>query len=715
MKKILFVLFLFIGINCSYSQHSVARQWNEALLEAISLDFARPTVHARNLFHTSIAMYDAWSVYDTLTTTYLFGNQVNGFSCFKNDFSPTGDVNSNRNASISYAVYRILTHRFQNSPNFSATQLVFDNLMNELGYDINITTTDYSTGNVIALGNAIAECVINYGLQDGSNEINSYGNEYYLPANRALTPISSGNPTLQYPNRWQPIALNVFIDQSGNVLPRSTPDFLSPEWGNVSPFALENPISYNRNGEEFKVYQDPGAPPYLTVDSMAAYYKWGFSMVSVWGSHLNTEDGVVWDISPASQGNLTTLPTDYTEYENYYKFEEGGDSSTGYAVNPITGLPYEPQLVPRGDFTRVLAEFWADGPQSETPPGHWFSILNYVNDHPLTVKKFGGTGSIINDLEWDTKAYFLLGATMHDAAIAAWSIKGWYDYIRPISAIRYMGGKGQSSDTTLPNYDPNGFDLIPGYIELVTIGDPLAGTNNVNVGKIKLYTWKGPSFINNPDTDVAGVDWILAENWWSFQRPTFVTPPFAGYVSGHSTFSRAAAETLTNLTGSPYFPGGLGEFIAPANEYLVFEEGPSTDVKLQWASYIDASNQSSLSRIWGGIHPPADDIPGRKIGKSVANSTFEKAKEYFGKNFNPDPALKPTAVVVYPNPTTDKLQLLTTEEFQGTTFEIISSTGQTILVGNINQFQQTISLNNVVSGLYIIRIGSKKSIPFLKL
>jgi len=75
-------------------------------------------------------------------------------------------------------------------------------------------------------------------------------------------------------------------------------------------------------------------------------------------------------------------------------------------------------------------------------------------------------------------------------------------------------------------------------------------------------------------------------------------------TSGHSTFSRAAAEVLTLLTGDAYFPGGLGEFTARKNEFLVFEEGPSVDITLQWATYRDASDQSSLSRIWGGIHPP---------------------------------------------------------------------------------------------------------------
>ena len=58
---------------------SIARLWNEALLEAIRSDFARPTVHARNLFHTSIAMYDAWAVYEPNADTYFLGKTVHGY------------------------------------------------------------------------------------------------------------------------------------------------------------------------------------------------------------------------------------------------------------------------------------------------------------------------------------------------------------------------------------------------------------------------------------------------------------------------------------------------------------------------------------------------------------------------------------------------------------------------------------------------------------
>ena len=238
-------------------------------------------------------------------------------------------------------------------------------------------------------------------------------------------------------------------------------------------------------------------------------------------------------------------------------------------------------------------------------------------------------GPVLDDLEWDVKAYFVLGGAVHDAAVAAWGIKGWYDYVRPVSAIRWMCDRGQSTRPELPSYDRTGIVLIEGLVELVEEGDPLDG-GGLNAGKIKLRAWRGPEAIADPATDVAGVDWILAENWWPYQRPTFVTPPFAGYVSGHSTFSRAAAEVMTLLTGDEFFPGGMGEFHAGKNEFLVFEEGPSVDVTMQWATYRDASDQTSLSRIWGGIHPPADDIPGRRIGRQIGVDAFHLAEQYFG-------------------------------------------------------------------------------------
>ena len=129
--------------------------------------------------------------------------------------------------------------------------------------------------------------------------------------------------------------------------------------------------------------------------------------------------------------------------------------------------------------------------------------------------------------------------------------------MRPILAIRYMAGKGQSTDSNLPSYDPHGLPLIPGSIELIETGDALSGASDENVGHIEIKSWRNPDFIIDPTTDVAGVDWIMGTHWWPYQRGAFVTPNFASYLSGHSTFSRAAAEVLTRFTRDEFFPGGM--------------------------------------------------------------------------------------------------------------------------------------------------------------
>jgi hypothetical protein len=79
----------------------------------------------------------------------------------------------------------------------------------------------------------------------------------------------------------------------------------------------------------------------------------------------------------------------------------------------------------------------------------------------------------------------------------------------------------------------------------------------------------------------------------------------------------------------------MSSFEIPRNEFLVFEEGPSVDMTLQWATYRDASDQCSLSRIWGGIHPPVDDIPGRLMGIEIGVDAFNYASEMFGNNAPP--------------------------------------------------------------------------------
>ncbi|TDR18351.1 vanadium-dependent haloperoxidase [Marinicella litoralis] len=607
INKILTGLILTLCFN-TFCHAAVARDWNDVLLDAIRADQARPTIHARNLYHISAAMYDAWCAYEENCQGVFFQEKIT-----------SDDISSDQQQAISFATYRLLIWRFNTSVGAPTSIPNINNHMQGLGYDANDTGTSGNTA--AAVGNRIAQTIIDMGLNDGSNEINDYINQYYEPINEPLLPDFDGNPDITDPNRWQPLALEYFKDQSGIVL-GEYPDFLSPEWGHVTPFSLtpNDLTEHQRDGDIYPVYMDPGAPP-MIAGVGDDDYKSGFEQVVEFSGYLDPADGVLIDISPASRGNN----------------DLGTNNGTGRDLNPITGLPYTPQMVPAGDYFRVLAEFWADGPDSETPPGHWFTILNTVSDHPLLEKRLNGVGPILDDLEWEVKTYLALGGTMHDSAITAWGIKGWYDYIRPISAIRYMCDQGQSSDPNAASFAPNGINLHPGYIELITpatiqpggIHEFLAGIGNENLGKIAVKAWRGPDYIIDPDTTTAGVGWILCENWWPYQRPSFVSPPFAGYVSGHSVFSRAAAEVMTLLTGSAYFPGGMSDFLAPQNEFLVFEDGPSVDVILQWATYQDAADETSISRIYGGIHPTADDIPGRFMGYEIGHQAFNRAMAYF--------------------------------------------------------------------------------------
>jgi hypothetical protein len=598
-----------IGNAQAQQSHSIARQWNEQLLAAIRMDEARPTVHARNLFHLSVAMWDAWAAYEADAKQVIHQEKLD-----------VVDVAAARHKTISYAAYQLLQWRFKLSPNVAQTNTALKRKMEQLGYDI--ASTGVVGNSPAALGNRIAQSIIQYGLHDGANEQNNYASIHYKPVNARLDPSATGNPEITDPNRWQQLHLPNFVGQSGQRA-KNYPAFVGPEWGNVKPFSLlqSDATIYSRNGVDYKVFLDPGPPPLLGTNKQASrLYKQGFEQVIEWSASLDPTDGVYIDISPESRGNNTL----------------GTNDGSGYERNPVTGEPYQPQLVKAGDYYRVLAEFWADGPSSETPPGHWFTLFNVVSDQPALEKRFAGEGPPISRLEWDLRGYLTLGGAMHDVAIAAWSNKGWYDYTRPISAIRYLCDQGQASDPALPRYNENGITLKPGIIELITEKSAAPGgrhdhlaTDSNPIGQIVIRSWRGPDFVKDPDQNTAGVGWILCGDWWPYQRPNFVTPPFAGYVSGHSTYSRAAAEILTLLTGSKFFPGGLGIFKIPKDTYLVFEKGPSEALRLEWATYQDAADECSLSRIYGGIHPTADDIPGRLMGFKIGHRAFAKARRYF--------------------------------------------------------------------------------------
>lgn len=585
---------------------SVARLWDEQLLSAIRLDTPRPTVHARNLFHVSAAMYDAWSAYDPNANQYLHQESASA-----------ADIADARNKAISFAAYNILKHRFQTGPGSATSLLAFDDQMDALGYDKSFTST---TGNTPeALGNRIAQTVINFGLSDGANEVNDYADTSgYAPANPSMVKDLPGTVMFS-PNRWQPLAFDHLVLQNGIVIGSAVQEFINPNWGDVTPFAMSkaNPTD---------VYHDLGAPPQLGdfTGGGDAAFKANALQVIRYSSMLDPNALNEINLSPSVKGNSTL----------------GTNDGTGYALNPVTGLPYAPNnIANHADYGRAIAEFWADGPTSETPPGHWNVLANDVADTVGFQKKIGGVGPIVDDLEWDIKMYFAMNGAVHDAAVAAWNHKGTYDYTRPISMIRYMGGKGQSSDPFGPSYDIEGLPLEAGLVELITNESTMPGERHEHLfgheGEIAILAWAGEP--DDPENEVGGVDWIRAVEWLPYQRSTFVTPAFAGYVSGHSTFSRAAAEIMAAMTGSEYFPGGIGEY-AIAVDALEFEDGPDAEVLLQWATYYDAADEAGLSRLYGGIHVAPDDGPGRILGSIVGIDAYNLAMQYFNSSATPEPA-----------------------------------------------------------------------------
>src|SRR5712692_8950325 len=110
---------------------SVARRWDEALLDAIRRSLPNPPVHARNLFHVSVAMWDAWGTYDTTASGYVFTEKQHVGPC---------DAAA-RNEAISYAAYRVLTARFIKAVGADKSLSEFADLMDALSYPIAISTT----------------------------------------------------------------------------------------------------------------------------------------------------------------------------------------------------------------------------------------------------------------------------------------------------------------------------------------------------------------------------------------------------------------------------------------------------------------------------------------------------------------------------------------------------------------------------------------------
>ena len=586
-------------------ERSVARWWNEFMLEAIRRDFPNPTKHGRNLYHVSAALWDGFWTYEdegwSKARPVFWGESVEATSWAVDPVSGQPSRKHSQTVAMSHAAYGVLKARYATSPGAARSLFGFRWLMERLGCDPD--DAGVVGPSPAAVGNRIARAVLERGYLDGSNELGGYADTSgYAVSNPPLFVKASGI-LFDDLNRWQPLAFDFAVSQNGIPLGALTQTFLGVNWREVSTFALKKPTANT-------IAFDPGPPPLMGEESQADFVASAVEVIR-YSSLLDPESEEMIDISPGA----------------YLNNPLGSNEGVGYPMNPYTGQPYAANEVRHADYGRILAEYWADGPASETPPGHWNSIFNQVSDHPLLERRYMGAGPELSQLEWDVRGYLALNGGMHDAAVAAWTLKRQYDYSRPITMIRGLASNGQSSDPSLPSYSAAGLPLIPGLIEVVTAESSAAGGRHeglaLDVGRIAVRSWKGEP--TDPHTQAGGVGWILAESWLPYQRSTFVTPAFAAYVSGHSTFSRTGAEVLGLLTGSPYFPGGLGEYHFAEGRGLEFEYGPSGDVTLQWATYYDAADQAGLSRLYGGIHVRADDFIGRTLGARVGVEAFVKA------------------------------------------------------------------------------------------
>lgn len=572
---------------------SIARRWREQLLNAIRRDIPNPPLHARNIFHTSVALWDVWAAYDPIARGLVVDTDV---------AAPT-DVTSERAVALSYAAYRVLSHRYASAQGAAISLACFDAFMAVLGLD---PGDEHTVGDdPIAVGNRVGNAVIDHGFGDGCNEENGYADTTgWVPTNPVLV-VDRPGTRLDDPNTWQQLNLALAETQNGIVLDATVQPYIGPQWRNTRPFAL-------RRDPDSGLYNEPGAFPDASREEIVQ------EVVEVLrlASQLDADDGVEIDISPGARGNNPL----------------GTNDGQGHALNLVTGQPYAPNRALRGDFSRVVAEMWADGPKSETPPGHWLKISHEVGDaleargDPLVP---WSVGAPVDRLAWDVISGLAVSGATHDAAIAAWEVKRVSLGPRPVSLVRHYAGKGQRSDPSLPNYHPEGLPLVDGLIELITERSAARGERHFAlrhfIGELAVRSWPGePGDRLHEHTPV---QWMRALEWIPYQRRTFVTPAFPGFVSGHSTFSRAAAEALVQLTGSEFFPGGMFEFVARAGSYLVFENGPLHDVRLQWATYYDAADQSGQSRLYGGIHIFTDDKMGRIIGSATGLGAAARARE----------------------------------------------------------------------------------------
>ena len=238
---------------------------------------------------------------------------------------------------------------------------------------------------------------------------------------------------------------------------------------------------------------------------------------------------------------------------------------------------------------KAIVEFMRDGPRSTGQSGHWLKFAMVVSTRDK------------NDLDRDVKLFFTVGNCALDTFIASWDSKRYYDSSRPWTLIHHFY-KGKT-----------------------------------------IKGWAGPG---------KGVVDIKGEDWHPYSPSTFITPPFPGYVSGHSCISGGCAEILKLFTGSdecgfvePRHAGELTEQGFTCREMqqldgrplaeIIGEEHASCDIVLPIPTFTAAAEMAGISRVMGGYHIQADNVAGLELGRDVANYVWPKIQQYFDGTAKP--------------------------------------------------------------------------------
>lgn len=219
------------------------------------------------------------------------------------------------------------------------------------------------------------------------------------------------------------------------------------------------------------------------------------------------------------------------------------------------------------DREKAIAENWADeGPGTISPAGRWTRISQFVSRRDR------------HGVDEDAKLFFAVANAVFDAGTATWGMKRSYDYVRPITAIRY---------------------LYHGE---------------------KIRSWPEAGRRGRPKR-------IDGAEWWPYQPATFVTPSFAEYVSGHSAFGAAAAEALKSFTGSDRY--GDSAVVRAGSSRVEPGLAPRRDVRLRWATFTQAAKQNAVSREYGGVHFRDGITSGLMLGRKAGRAAFRKAERLF--------------------------------------------------------------------------------------